>query len=168
MILVAVILLALIALGGLLWVGQAYRMLRFAQVQMDEAWVELEVALEERREIVPYIVAAVPINISQALDVLGNACDLAANVEGIRDSSQAEARLSAAINRLLLQLDEDASIEVRELLAPLRERLISQDMKVGMLTESYNRQAEMFNALQQRAAARVLVSCGMVKPAELF
>ena len=165
---VAIILLAMITLGGLLWVGQAYRMLRFARSQMEEAWVELEAALEERREMVPYIVAAVPINISPALDVLGNACDLAANVEGVRDSSQAEARLSAAINRLLLQLDGEASIEVRELLAPLRDKLNAQDMKVDMLTEAYNRQAEMFNALQQRAAARVLGSCGMVKPAELF
>ena len=158
----------MMAMAVVLWVGQAYWMLRFSNGHVVEAWAELRVALEDRRELVPYIVAAVPINISPALDVLGNACDLAANVEGVRECSQAEARLSTAIARLFSQLDGEATLETLEMLSPLRDRLKEHDMRMEMVKEAYNRQAGLYNALLQRGAAKVLVSLGMAKPVELF
>jgi hypothetical protein len=158
----------MVVVGAVMWVGQAYRMLRFARIQLVDAWEELKASLEECREMVPYIVASVPANISPALDVLGNACDLAANVEGVRECSQAEARLKAAISRLFEQLDTEATIETLDLLSPLRERIKDQTMRVDLLKESYNRLAEIYNALLQKGAARVLVSLGMARPVELF
>lgn len=168
MLAVTVIFLAMVVVGAVMWVGQAYRMLRFARIQLVDAWEELKASLEECREMVPYIVASVPANISPALDVLGNACDLAANVEGVRECSQAEARLKAAISRLFEQLDTEATIETLDLLSPLRERIKDQTMRVDLLKESYNRLAEIYNALLQKGAARVLVSLGMARPVELF
>ncbi len=163
-----VIVLVMAGLGGILWVGQAYRTLRFAQGQMAAAWADLTEALGNRREMVPYIVAAVPVNISNALDVLGNACDMAANVVGIRECAQAEARLSAAIARLFAQLDAEAKLETGEILHPLRDRLKDQEMKIGLLKDLYNRQAEAFNILLNRGAAKILVSFDVIRPAELF
>jgi len=165
---VIVISLAMMVTGAALWVGQAYRLLRFARGQLEEAWAELKTSLEGRREMVPYIVAVIPINTSPDLDVLGNACDLTANVSGVRECSQAEARLSAAINRLLLQLDAEATPETLDVLRPLRDRLKDQEMKIGIMRELYNRQVEVFNTLQKQAAARVLVSGGVISPVELF
>jgi hypothetical protein len=165
---VVVIFLAVILAGGVMWVGQAYRMLSFARIQRDEAWVELRTALQECRDMIPYIVAAVPANISPALDVLGNACDLAANVEGVRECSQAESRLKAAISRLFEQLDTDATIETLDMLLPLRERLKDQAMRVEVLKETYNRMASVYNSLLKKGAARILVSLGMARPVELF
>lgn len=168
MLAVTVIILAMVVVGGVMWVGQSYRMLRFARIQLEDAWEELKAALEECREMVPYIVASVPSNISQALDVLGNACDLAANVEGVRECSQAEARLKAAITRLFEQLDTEATIETLDILSPLRERIKEQTMRVELLKDAYNRLAEIYNTLLQKGAARVLVSLGMARPVELF
>jgi hypothetical protein len=165
---VVVIILAVILAGGVMWVGQAYRMLAFARVQRDEAWVELRTALQECRDMIPYIVAAVPAHISPALDVLGNACDLAANVEGVRECAQAESRLKAAISRLFEQLDADATLETLDLILPLRDRLKDQAMRVDLLKESYNQMASVYNALLKKGAARILVSVGMARPVELF
>lgn len=168
MLAVAVIVLAMVVVAGVMWVGQAYRMVRFARIQLEDAWADLKAALEECREMVPYVVAAVPANISPELDVLGNACDLASNVEGVRECSQAEARLKAAIERLFEQLDAEATIETLDMIAPLRERIRDQTMRVDLLKESYNRLAGIYNELLQKGAARVLVSVGMARPVELF
>ena len=165
---VVVIVLIMMGVGGALWVGQAYRTLCFARAQLMEAWETLRAALAIRREMMPYIVASVPINIAPLLDVLGNACDMAANLSGIRECSQAEARLSAAMGRLFSQLDGEAALETRESLFPLRERLKDQEMKIGILKDLYNNQVAVFNTLQKQGAARVLVSFGVIKPAELF
>ncbi|MEI6515807.1 MAG: hypothetical protein WCO77_07515, partial [bacterium] len=79
---VITIVMIMLLLGGVMWVCQAYRMLRMARFHLMDSWTELKAALNDRREMIPYIVAAMPVNISPILDVLGNACDLAANVEG--------------------------------------------------------------------------------------
>lgn len=158
----------MMVVGGVMWVGQAYRMLRFARIHLEEAWLELKAALQECRDMVPYIVAAVPANISPLLDVLGNACDLAANVNGVRECAQAEARLRAAVDRLLEQLDADATAETLSMLTPLRTKLREQVMRVDVLKDAYNRLAEIYNALLQNGAARVLVSLGMCRPVEMF
>ncbi|MEI6788288.1 MAG: LemA family protein [bacterium] len=165
---VTVIILVMILAGGVMWVGQAYRILTFARIQRDEAWLELKTALQECRDMIPYIVAAVPAHISPALDVLGNACDMAANVEGVRECSQAESRLKAAVSRLFEQLDTDATLETLDMIMPLRERLKDQGMRVELLKDAYNRMASVYNSLLKKGAARILVSVGMARPVELF
>lgn len=168
MIAVVVIILAMIGMGTVVWVGQACKTVSFAQSQLNDAWQELKAALEARREMVPYIVAVVPAKVAPDLDVLGNACDLCANVTGIRDCSLAEARLSAALARLFAKLDADPSDEARKALAALRVQLKDHDMKIAILKDLYDQQAELFNALQKQGSVKVLVSLGFVKPAELF
>lgn len=158
----------MVLLGGVLWVAQGYRLLLYARGQMLEAWMELREALLARREIIPYIVAAVPTSVAPVLDVLGNACDLAANVEGVPECSQAEARLSAAISRVFAQLDTDAPAGALEMLSSLRERVKVQEMRIELLKGLYNRQVELFNTLQHRGVGRMLVSVGVFKPSEFF
>jgi hypothetical protein len=165
---VILIVMTMLVLGALLWVAQGYRLLRYARGQIQDAWLELRTALLERREMIPYIVAAVPTRVASVLDVLGNACDLAANVEGVPECSQAEGRLSAAINRVFAQLDTGAPGEDVDLLASLRERVKVQEMRIELLKGVYNRQVELFNALQRRGAGRVLTSLGVVRYAEVF
>ncbi len=165
---VLLIVLTMGLLGSVLWVAQAYRLLRFARGQMSDAWLDLREALLARREIIPYIVAVVPTSAAAVLDVLGNACDLAANVEGVPECSQAEARLSAAISRVFSQLDADSPAESIEMLSSLRVRIKECEMKIELLKGLYNRQVELFNALQRRGAGRMLASLGVAKLAELF
>lgn len=165
---VIVILLLVAGLGVALWIGQTSRVLGFVESQVAEAWEDLRTELENRREMVPYIVAAVPNTISAALDVVGNACDLAANVSGVRDASQAEDRLAAAISRLFSQLDAEASLEARESLLVLRDRMKELETRIAMLKELYDHQVEVFNSLLKQGAGRILVSVGAVKPKELF
>lgn len=165
---VFVILVAMVLMGMVLWVAQAYRTLRFARNQMIEAWNDLKQGLSDRRDMVPYLVASGPLNMAPVLEVLGNACDLAANVEGVSECSQSESRLSAALTRLFTELDARAPIETMELLSPLRERFERQERHIELLRDAYNRQVDLFNALQQRGAARLWVSFGVVRPLERF
>jgi len=158
----------MMSVGGVLWGVQGYRLLQMARGQMLDAWLELREALLARRDIIPYIVAAVPTSVASLLEVLGNACDMAANVEGVPECSQAEARLSAAISRVFAQLDAEAPVETLEMLSLLRERIKVQEMKIELLRGLYNRQVELFNTLQRRGAGRMLASFGMVKVEAMF
>lgn len=157
---------ALVGLG--LWVAQAYRTLSCAREQVEEAWELLKEALAARREMVPYIVAAVQVHAGQVMDVLGNACDLATNVAGVRDCSQAENRLTAAIARVFALVDEEQAEAANESVNKLRESLAGHDMKIEFCKGQFNRQVEMFNGLLGHGGARLLASIGLFKPADAF
>ena len=164
-----ILLVILMIMGGfVLWFAQTYRLLVFAQKQAGEAWNELHRELISRREMVPYIVAAVQVNSEQIVEVIGNACDLAANVEGIRECAQAEARLTAAIDRLFALLDSLPSSKVNESLGRLRQGLQEQQERIALLIGAYNRRAETFNTLLNQGPARVFAYVTLFKGAVLF
>lgn len=159
---IVAIIVALTMVGLGLWIAQAYRSLDYAGGLARAAWEELRGALGARREMVPYIVAAVPTIGGAIVDVIGNACDLATHVNGIRECAQAEARLASAIAKLFSQVDIEADLDLRAALGPLRDRLDEQEMRIGVLKRLYNRQVEAHNLLLRQGGGRILASLGIV------
>ena len=156
MLFIGIILAGVAILALSLWLVQAWRQLAFCRAQLAETWQQLRSELAARREIIPYVVTAAPAEAAASGSVVGNACDMAANVEGVRESSQAETRLAAALNRLTVLLDESPDVASNANLHQLRVRLRELDERVGLLREAYNRQADTFNALLERPAGRLL------------
>ena len=165
---IVLIVFAMVVTGLVLWLAEAHQAMVFARKQVAEAWDALGAELVARREIVPYIVASVRVNSAQVLEVIGNACDLAANVAGVQACSQAEGRLTAAIGRLFALLDSVPTAVVDENVSGLRAHLAEQEARIAMLVESYNRQAETFNTLLSRSPARLLARLALFQQAELF
>ena len=165
---IVLIVLAMMVSGLSLWLVQVHHAIVFARKQVTETWDALRVELVARREIVPYIVASVRVNSAQVLELIGNACDLAANVTGVQACSQAEARLTAAIGRLFALLDGVPTLSVDENVAGLRAHLAEQEARIALLVESYNRQAETFNILLSRNPARWFARLSLFQRAELF
>lgn len=155
---ILIILGAVAALGFALWLVQAWRTLTFCRVQCMEAWEQLRAELAGRRELIPYLVTAANPGKDSPVDVIGNACDLAANVEGVRECSQAEARLGAALSRLLDQLDQDETDGANAKVKQLRSHMDEVNVRIDLLHEAYNRQADTFNALLDRPAGRLMGS----------
>lgn len=158
----------MVMVGIALWFIQAHRLLVFAQRQVTDAWNELKSELMSRREMVPYMVAAVQVNSEQIVEIIGNACDLAANVVGIQECAQSEARLTSAIERLFALMDSLPAPEASESLLRLRKGLQQQQERIAMLIEAYNRRAETFNTLLSRGPARGFAYVMMFKSAVLF
>lgn len=165
---IALILMTMAGVGAALWVAQAWRMLAACRAQMAETWQQLRDELAARREMVPYLVAAAPGGAASLVDVIGNACDLAANVSDVSAASQAEARLSAALNRLAILLDEDEGFPANVNLRHLRVRLAESDGRIDLLRESFNRQVDTFNALLERGGGWLLASASVFRRAERF
>ena len=163
-----VMVLGLAAIGGALWLCQSYRELTFCRGCVGESWRQLQDELTARREMIPYLLASVPAAAVQLVDVAGNACDLAAHVAGVRESAQAEGRLTAAMGRLFELLDSRPEARADTNFLTLRGRLHEADERIGMLKDTYNRQAETLNALLKRGPARLLAHFALLSEAECF
>ena len=163
------LILAVVAIVALsLWLVQAWRELTFCQAQLVEVWQQLRAELAARREMIPYLVTAAPAEAATLGALIGNACDLAANVEGVREVSQAETRLSAALGRLAVLVSESPEAESHANLEQLEARLREMNERVGLLRDAHNRQADTFNALLDRPAGRLLVHAQFFRKVERF
>ncbi len=168
MLTLAYIVLGLGVVACALWLAQTSKALEFARRQVEEAWGHLRHELMARREMVPYIISAVRTDASQVLDVIGNACDLANHVATVPECSQAEARLTSALNRLFAMVDAAPDTGGRETLDALRKKLSEQSTRILMHKDIYNRQAETLNTLLDRGVARVYVALGRFRKAALY
>ena len=164
----AYIILGMAGISFALWLAQTSKALELARHEVDDAWSRLRQELVARREMVPYVVAAVHTDAAQVLDVIGNACDLADHVATVAECSQAEARLTSALNRLFALVDASPGLAGRDTLAGLRKRLSDQYTRILMHKEIYNRQAETLNALLDRGIARMFVATGLFRKAALY
>ena len=163
------LILAVVAILALsLWLVQAWRELAFCQAQVGEVWQQLRSELAARREIIPYVVTASPVEAAAMGEAIGNACDLAANVVGVRETSQAETRLTAALSRLAVLLRETPDVAKDANLDQLRASLRELDERVGLLGDAYNRQTDTFNALLDRPAGRLLVHAQFFRKGDRF
>jgi hypothetical protein len=165
---ILIILGAVAGLGFALWLLQAWRTLAFCRAQCIDAWGQLRAELAARREMIPYLVTAANPGKGALVDVIGNACDLAANVEGVRESSQAEARLGAALSRLLAQLDQVEAQDANARLKQLRAHTDEVNARINLLHETYNREADTFNALLDRPAGRLMASVQLFRRMDRF
>jgi hypothetical protein len=164
----ALIILAMAGMSFALWITQTAKALDYSRRQVKETWEALRHELAARREMVPYIVATVNTDASQLLDVIGNACDLADHVASVHECSQAEARLTSSLNRLFAFIDAEHDATGQETLDHLRARLQDQYNRIMMHKEIYNRQAETLNTLLERGVARLFVSFGIYRKADLY
>lgn len=162
------IILAMAGVSFALWVAQTAKALEFSRRQVTEAWGDLRKELAVRREMIPYIIGAAHCDAAQLLEVIGNACDLADHVASVQECSQAEARLTSALNRLFSAMDADIGASGRETLDNLRRRLGEQTMRIMMHKEIYNRQAETLNTLLARGVARLFVSLGIYRKVDVY
>jgi hypothetical protein len=86
----------------------------------------------------------------------------------VHESAQAEARLTAAINRLFAWLDTASSAGLNENLVRMKTRWADEEARVAVLVEAYNRRAEVFNTLLTRGPARLFTQLAMFKAVESY
>lgn len=138
------------------------------RAELDGSWAQLRAAIFARREVMPYLIASVNIHEPEAVEAIGNACDLASPAAGIGEQARAEARLNAALKRLIGLVAEHPEWRTNETFARLREDLKGHDARVSFLAEAYNKQVKAFNLRLESAAARVLGLFMTLKKAEEF
>lgn len=155
---------AFLVLATALWYGRLCRDLRLLQNEMRTAWNQLREALQARRELVPYLIAALDCKDWPEAEVLGNACDLASNVSGVMETAEAEARLDAILERLQARVEAAPSGAGSPAGRWLRQ-LQSANLYVSMMAGSYNQHAEAFNQRRRRLPAVLAAWCAVDTPA---
>lgn len=153
------ILLVLVAMDLILlwlWLLRIHTELKRFRDEINNSWIQLREALFLRREIMPYLVGSISIQEIEALETIGNACDLASSSAGVVDQARAEARLAAALQRLIGIVDRYPDIKNDANYQRLNRELMLLGNRIEFLASIYNKQVATYCAKLETSAAKVL------------
>jgi hypothetical protein len=135
------------------WLGRVHRDLAASRLAALQTWEQLRHELAVRRENVPYLVVGASGAAAQAVEVLGNAGDLAGHAVGVPEVSKAETRLTAALRRLLEIIAEEPELRESPRLKAIVQEVEGCNRRLEFLGQLYNEQVMAFNAIMDRSGA---------------
>lgn len=151
-----------------LWLVRVHGEIDRFREEVNCSWIQLRESIVCRREIMPYLIASISLQEREAVEAIGNACDLASQVAGISEQARAESRLNAALRNLLVLVSEHPEFSGDPAFQRLCLELKALDERIDFLCDLYNKQVAAYNQRIELSAARLLGLFIPLKPAERF
>jgi LemA protein len=161
-----IVVLDVILLG--VWLVRVHGEVNRFREEVNCSWIQLREAIVCRREIMPYLIASISLQEREAVEAIGNACDLASQVAGISEQARAESRLNTALQSLLMVISEHVEFSRDPSFQRICMELKALDERIDFLCALYNKQVAAYNTRMESAPARLLSLFVPLKMAESF
>jgi hypothetical protein len=166
LVVIVIVVLDVILLG--VWLVRVQGEISRFREEVNCSWIQLREAIICRREIMPYLIASISLREREAVEAIGNACDLASQVAGISEQSRAESRLNATLRNLLITISEHPEFSRDPTFQRICLELKAIDERIDFLCDLYNKQVSAYNTRLDSSATRLLGVFVPLKPAEIF
>lgn len=169
------VLLVLVVVVGF-WLISAYNGLISLKNQTLNAFKQIDVQLKRRHDLIPNLVNAVKGAMDfekQTLESVIQARNQAVQVNAggaaaVKQISQAENQLSAALSRLLVTVERYPDLKATGNVAQLQEELTSTENRISFARQLYNDTATQYNTKQQQFPTSMVAGWAHATPAELW
>jgi LemA protein len=139
--------------------------------QTQNAWRQIDVQLNRRRDLVPNLVEAVKGAMAFERDTLERvvaARARATTATGVAARADAENALSASLARLFAVIENYPTLKANENVLQLQEELTTTENQVAFARQHYNDMVLQFNTRQQVFPGNMVAGAFGFAPAELF
>jgi LemA protein len=165
-----VVLLAILAVVAF-WMIGAYNSLIGLKNQVANAWMQIDVQLRRRHDLIPNLVGTVKgaMEFERAtLEAVISARSKAVAATGVRATAQAEGELSQALGRLFAVAEAYPDLKSNQNVLQLQEELTSTENKIGFARQLYNDVATQYNTKQAQIPTNLVAGLAQASPAELW
>ena len=165
-----IVLLAILAVIAF-WIIGAYNSLIGLKNQVANAWMQIDVQLKRRHDLIPNLVGTVKgaMEFERAtLEAVISARSKAVAATGVRATAQAEGELSQALGRLFAVAEAYPDLKANQNVLQLQEELTSTENKIGFARQLYNDVATQYNTKQAQIPTNLVAGLAKASPAELW
>jgi len=142
-----------------LWVAGAYNGLVKLRNQVKNAWSQIDVQLKRRHDLIPNLVETVKGYASHekdTLELVTKARYEALQAEGPAAKGAAESKLSGALGRLMLIVENYPNLKANQNFLALQEELVSTENKVSFARQLYNDMVMKMNTKIEMVPTNIL------------
>lgn len=167
---VGIIVLVLIVIGVLYFVGN-YNSLIGLRNQVKNAWAQIDVQLKRRHDLIPNLIETVKGYMNHersTLENITNARSQAVSAQGVAEKAKAEARLTEAMGKFNLVVENYPDLKANQNFLALQEELTSTENKISFSRQSYNDQVLFYNNKIQMFPSNIIAGMFNFKLEDFF
>ena len=165
---IVIIVIAVIRIGGFMWVKNTYNGLVKSEEGVGAAWAQVENVYQRRADLIPNLVATVKGYASHESETLENviaARSRATQVtvsdlseENIGKFNQAQGELSSALGRLLMITENYPDLKANENFRDLQAQLEGTENRIATERMKFNEAARAYNTKVRSFPANIIAS----------
>lgn len=168
--LITIIIIAVILLGGFLWVKGAYNNMVTEDENVQNAWAQVENVYQRRADLIPNLVATVKGYAEHESSTLENVVAARAKAtqiaidpsdlseDAIARFNEAQGELSAALGRLLLIQENYPDLKANQQFSELQAQLEGTENRIATERMKFNDAAKAYNTLIRKFPDNILAS----------
>lgn len=165
--------LVLIAAAALLFFWMAFIYNRLVRLRNDvkSAWSQIDVQLKRRHDLIPNLVAAVKGYMEFERDTLERVVSARAQAVaavGLRQRAVSEGRLTDAVGRLFMVMENYPVLKSNENVMQLQEELVSTENRIAFARQFYNDLVANFRTKLEVFPDNIIASLFPFQGAEYF
>ncbi len=168
--LIALIVVAVIVLGGFIWVKGAYNNMVVQDENVQAAWSQVENVYQRRADLIPNLVATVKGYAEHESATLENVVSARARAtqvtvdpanltpEAIAQFNEAQGELSSALGRLLLIQENYPDLKASQQFSELQAQLEGTENRISTERMKFNEAAKAYNTMIRKFPDNILAS----------
>jgi LemA protein len=167
---IGIIILVLVIFAILFFVSNYNSLIRLRN-QVKNAWSQIDVQLKRRHDLIPNLIETVKGYMNHertTLENITNARSQAVQAQGVAAKAQAEARLTDAIGKFNLVVENYPDLKANQNFLSLQEELTSTENKISFSRQSYNDQVLFYNNKIQMFPSNIIAGMFNFKLEEFF
>jgi LemA protein len=168
---VALIVLAVVVVGLLVWVVAGYNGLVSQRNRVQNAWATIDVQLKRRYDLIPNLLETVQGYAAHERDVLTAvtaARTAAMESSGVREQAKAENQLSRALFDLRAVAEEYPDLRASERFGQLQDELTNTEDRIAFARQAYNDTINRYDTKRQRIPTNLIANVGGFEAYEYF
>ncbi len=168
--LIALIVVAVVLLGGFVWVKNAYNKMVVEDENVQAAWSQVENVYQRRADLIPNLVATVKGYASHESETLENVVAARAKAtqvtvdpadltpEAVAKFNEAQGELSTALGRLLLIQENYPDLKANQNFLELQAQLEGTENRITTERMKFNDTAKAYNTLIRKFPDNIIAS----------
>lgn len=170
MIIVVIVVVVLILLGVFYYIAKRNSIIA-ARNRVDESWSGIDVQLKRRHDLVPNLVETVKGYASHESEVFEKATKARAeamSAQGVKDTSQAESKLSGALTELRAVAENYPTLRATENFQQLSRNLSELEDEIQASRRIYNSNVQAYNTDIQQFPGSIIANSGSFTARQYF
>lgn len=168
--LITIIVIAVILLGGFLWVKGAYNNMVTEDENVQSAWAQVENVYQRRADLIPNLVATVKgyaehesATLESVVEARAKATQMTVDPsdlseEAIAKFNEAQNGLSSALGRLLLIQENYPDLKANQQFSELQAQLEGTENRIATERMKFNETAKAYNTLIRKFPGNIIAS----------
>lgn len=153
------------------WFVATYNGLVKLRNQVKNAWSQIDVQLKRRHDLIPNLIETVKGYMDhekETLELVTKARYAATEAQGPKAQSAAESKLSGALGKLMLVVENYPDLKANQNFLAVQEELVSTENKVGFARQLYNDTAMKMNTKIESVPANLVAGMFQFTQSEYF